>query len=94
MKYSCCGLPTKKGFAWESCGMAVLGPRTALPPCWSLRPELTGPGPLEALGVLQEETSSFLTQGLFVGQALSGVPELRKAPTLAGQWRLSQKPVR
>lgn len=41
MKYSCCGLPTKKGLAWESCGMAMLGPRTALPPCWSLRPELT-----------------------------------------------------
>ena len=36
------------------CGMVALGPRTAPPPCWSLRPELTGPGPLMLLGCYRQ----------------------------------------
>lgn len=71
---------------------------TAPPPCWSLRPELTGLGPLDALGVLQAETLSFLTQGLCVGQALCRVCQSPERPKRQGTYPtllvLSQKPVR
>lgn len=72
MKYSCCGLPTKKGLAWESCGMAALGPRTAPPPCWSLGPELT---------LVQGLWMPLLPDSGPVHRTgpLSGVPKLRKA---------------
>lgn len=68
--------------------------------CWSLRPELTGPGLLDTLGMLQPETPSLIKKGLLVGASVMPfltfpVPKHRKTQKRPRSGLLSsQKPVR